>query len=132
MKHAGFSLIELMIVVTIIGILVVIAYPSYTAHMERARRSDGQSALLDLANRMDQYFNENHHYTGATLTQLGVNGNSPEGYYSLAIENLSDNAFNLKAFPVGAQSGDLCGTLSLNQLGQRNFSGTTVTLSDCW
>lgn len=132
MKQSGFTLIELMIVVAIIGILAAIAYPSYTAHVEQARRSEGQTALLDLANRMDHYFSENHHYTGATLAQLGVSANSSEGYYSLGIENISDNAFTVNAIPTGAQSADPCGTLSLNQLGQRGFSGTAVTLNDCW
>lgn len=132
MKQSGFSLIELIIALAIIGILVVIAYPSYKTHLEQARRSDGQTALLDLANRLDHYFSENNHYTGATLAELGVSTRSTEGYYTLAITSLEDNAFRVEAIPIGAQQKDACGTLSWNQLGERGFSGTKTELKDCW
>ena len=131
-RSAGFTLIELMIVIAIIGILASIAYPSYTAYVERGRRSDGQSVLLDLSHRMDQYFSENKSYEGATLTQLGVKEISPEGYYTLSIGNLAGNTFTVNATPIGAQSSDSCGTLMINQLGQRGFTGASGSLADCW
>ncbi len=131
-RHSGFTLIELMIVIAIIGVLASIAYPNYTAYVERGRRSDGQNALLDLSYRMDQYFNENKSYEGATLSQLGVKGTSPEGYYNLSINNLAGNTYTANATPTGAQSGDSCGTLTMNQLGQRGFTGANANTSDCW
>ena len=131
-RSAGFTLIELMIVIAIIGILASIAYPSYTAYVERGRRSDGQSALLDLSHRMDQYFSENKSYEGATLAQLGVKEISPEGYYTLSMGNLSGNTFTVNATPIGAQSSDSCGTLTMNQLGQRSFTGASATSAECW
>lgn len=131
-RSSGFTLIELMIVIAIIGILAGIAYPSYTAYVERGRRSDGQSALLDLSHRMDQYFSENKSYEGATLAQLGVKAISPEGYYTLSIGNLSNNTFTTNATPTGAQNGDSCGTLTINQLGQRGFTGANAAAADCW
>jgi type IV pilus assembly protein PilE len=130
--HSGFTLIELMIVIVIVGILASIAYPSYTAYVERSRRSDGQSALLDLSNRMDRYFSENKSYKGATLAQLGVKETSAEGYYNLSISNLSGNTYTANAAPTGAQSSDNCGTLTINQLGQRGFTGASATLAECW
>ncbi len=132
MKQTGFSLIELIIAMAIIGILAVIAYPSYKTHLEQARRSDGQTALLDLANRLDHYFSENNQYAGATLAELGVSPRSTEGYYALAIASLEDNAFRIQAIPIGAQQEDACGTLSLNQLGERGFSGKNTELKHCW
>ncbi len=131
-RHPGFTLIELMIVIVIVAILASIAYPSYTAYVERGKRSDGQSALLDLSNRMDHYFSENRSYIGATLAQLGVKETSPEGYYNLSISNLSGNTYTASAEPLSAQSSDNCGTLTLNQLGQRGFTGASVTLAECW
>ncbi|MCD6045631.1 MAG: pilE [Gammaproteobacteria bacterium] len=131
-RHSGFTLIELMIVIVIISILAGIAYPSYTAYVERGRRSDGQSALLDLSHRMDQYFSEHKSYKGATLAQLGITETSPEGYYNLSINDISGNSYTANAVPLGAQSSDKCGTLTLNQLGQRSFTGTSATLSECW
>ncbi len=134
MKHrsAGFTLIELMIVIAIIGILASIAYPSYMTYVERGRRSDGQSALLDLSHRMDQYFSENKSYEGATLAQLGVKETSPESYYTLSLSDLSGNTFIANATPTGAQSSDNCGTLTINQLGQRSFTGASATAAGCW
>lgn len=131
-RHPGFTLIELMIVLVIITILASIAYPSYSAYVERSRRSDGQGALLDLSHRLDQYFSENKSYTGATLAQLGVKETSPEGYYNLGVSELSGNTFTASATPIGAQSSDKCGTLTINQLGQRNFTGANTSASDCW
>lgn len=128
----GFTLIELMLVVVIVAILASIAYPSYQSYIEHGRRSDGQSALLDLSNRMDQYFNENHSYLGATLAELGVKETSAEGYYNLNLSNLSGNSYTASATPIEAQSSDRCGILTINQLGQRGFSGIDVTASDCW
>lgn len=130
--HSGFTLIELMIAIAIIGILASIAYPSYTAYVERGRRSDGQSALLDLSHRMDQYFSENKSYQGATLAELGVKETSPEGYYTLSISNLSGNTYTANAAPTGAQSSDKCGSLTINQLGQHGFTGANVTPTECW
>jgi type IV pilus assembly protein PilE len=129
---AGFSLIELMIVMVIVAILATIAYPSYMAYVERSRRSDGQSALLDLSNRMDHYFSENKSYAGATLGKLGIKETSSESYYRLSISNLTRNAYTANAIPIDAQSNDPCGTLTLNQLGQRGFTGANATLAECW
>lgn len=60
---SGFTLIELMIVVVIIGILAAIAYPSYTRWITETRRSDAQNALLDLAARQERYFSQCNSYT---------------------------------------------------------------------
>jgi type IV pilus assembly protein PilE len=129
---AGFTLIELMVSLAILAIVAAIAYPSYLSYMTKTRRSDGQTALLDLANRMERYFSMNNTYAGATLNNLGIGNNSAEGFYRLNINNLSGTTYTLEAIPQGAQASDTeCGTLTLDQLGQKGESGTG-TVTSCW
>ena len=101
----GFTLMELMVTVVIVGILAAIAYPTYMDYVYRSRRSDGQNALLNLANYMEHFFTENNTYTGATLTSggvtgsLGVTNTSPEGYYTVSISSNTGTAYTLTATP---------------------------------
>ena len=81
----GFTLIELLVVIIILGILIAVAYPSYRDYVTRARRSDGQAALLDLANRMERYYSEQNNYDTATIgtggaTDVLTSSQTPEGF----------------------------------------------------
>lgn len=127
-RMQGFTLMELMIAVVIIGVLAAIAYPAYTDHMNRTRRSDGKAALLNLANYMEHYYTENNGYTGATLTTVGYTGTtSQEGYYNISISSLTNTSYTLTATPTGAQAGDTtCGALTLTNT---NIKGPST---DCW
>ena len=130
--YVGFSLIELLIAIAIMGILASIAYPSYNHYIVKTRRSDAHTALLDLANRMERYFISHNTYAGATLSNMGVNAVTQSGYYTLAINNLSDNTYTLTAIPRGVQTEDSsCGTLGLNQLGQKTSTGS-LSATECW
>ncbi|ROU00650.1 prepilin-type N-terminal cleavage/methylation domain-containing protein [Marinobacter sp. R17] len=134
-RSPGFTLIELMIVVAIIGIIAAIAYPSYLDQVESTRRSDAQGALSSFANAMERYYTQNGTYIGAdggtsaittTLTapaaavfpsQSPIDGGTP--YYNLRIYNLSANSYDLRAVPINAQAGD--GFLQLSSTGQRGW-----------
>jgi len=76
-RSAGFTLIELMIVVAIASILTMIAVPAYQSSMAKARRSDGQAALMDAMAREERYFTANNTYT-TNLALLPVTANTPE------------------------------------------------------
>lgn len=123
----GFTLIELMMTVVIIGVLAAIAYPTYIDHMNRTRRADGKAALLNMATYMEHYYTENNHYTGATVTGIGLtNASSQEGYYTLSITTLTPTSYTLTATPTGVQIGDNCSTLTLTNT---NVQGPNT---DCW
>ncbi len=83
-KHQGFTLIELMITVAILGILAALAYPSYTAQVQKSRRADAQVALQEIAQRQEAYFLRNRSYA-KDVTQLGYAATSTEGQYALSI-----------------------------------------------
>lgn len=133
MKIKGFTLVELLITLAILGVLAAIAYPAYNQHVIKARRSDAQIALLDLAARMERYYAENNSYQNATLEKLHLDAATPQGFYMLVIAEAAPNTFSLLAKPVGAQATNdpLCGELTLNQLGQKSQTGTG-TMQQCW
>lgn len=116
-QPAGFTLIELMIVVVIISIIAAVAYPSYQDSVSKARRSDGQAALLDILNAQERYFTENNTYT-VTLADIDRAATSEDGHYTIeaaACGTGIDVCVLLTASPQGAQSSD--GALTLNSLG---------------
>lgn len=126
-NQKGFTLIELMIAVAIVGILAVIATPAYTDYVNRARRTDGHSALMTLSVQMEHYYSGNATYVGASTPEdVGVSSTSPDGHYTLSIGNLSATTYTLSAAPQGQQTADTCGTLTLTHTGVRGPS------DDCW
>jgi len=124
-KNRGFTLVELMIVVLIIGILASVAYPAYTQYVRKAECSDGIESLLSLAGFMEEYYMNNDTYANATAP----NASSPEGYYALSITQQTAFEYKLKATPSDTTQK----TLELDSLGQKTETGGTAgTAVSCW
>ena len=143
-KQKGFTLIELMIVVAIIGVLAAVALPSYNQSIIRSRRVVAQTTLMDLATREERYFTANNSYT-ATLTDLGLTGtfipapSSSNKYYDVSVVAATTacpigSCYELKAVPTTGttQANDaLCATFKLNSSGTRSVTGTDAVKA-CW
>lgn len=139
MKAKGFTLIELMIVVAIVGILAAIAYPAYQQYVIDARRADGHSALLALQMAMEKYRGSCPTYAAniGSADNCGtstVNGFavSRDQHYNLAISGNTGNAYTLTATPQGVQAGDTtCATITL-AVSAGNPRGLKGPSNGCW
>jgi len=145
-RQRGFSLIELMIVVAIVGILAAIGYPSYRDSVRKANRTEGKALLVDAANRQERFYSNNNSYT-ANMTQLNYAANpaiSESQYYSVAAVALPvasggtgniATSFLLSATAQGGQADDTqCAVISIDNLGQKTAvaSGGGDTSTICW
>lgn len=130
----GFTLVELMITVVVVGILAAVAYPSFTSFIQKSRRADAKAALLAAAQKMEQYRTLSNTYAGATLGTGGIYANqSDNGYYALSFSVApTQTVYTIQAVPQGAQATDACGTFTYDQAGNKAVSGGTQTAAACW
>jgi len=148
-RHQGFTLVELMIVIVIVSVLVSVAVPTYTAQVQKSRRTDARSAIMDLAGREERFYSTSNAYTSlqanlgyaaagstAQMTNVLVGG----GYYQLTVtvpdpaQNVATapNSYIITATAVNQEANDaICTSMSLNQIGQQTMTGTG-TVATCW
>ncbi|RLU00876.1 type IV pilin protein [Ketobacter sp.] len=140
-RNQGFTLVELMIVIAIVGVIMAVALPAYNSHVQKTRRSDARTALQEAAARQERIYTESNTYT-ADLTRLVTNPDgqsSPEGYYDISValscsrtvSNTSySSCFTLTATAKGLQADDAeCATLTLTHAGVK---ASTPAGGDCW
>lgn len=134
-RQRGFTLVELMIVVAVVGILAMIAIPSYNQYTIRAKRSAAESFIMSVANRQEQYILDAREYA-TTLTLLGVSAPADvAANYNVTITNVSATppTYTINATPIGGQLANdtQCGTVSIDQAGTKGITGSG-TVAECW
>ena len=135
-KNKGFTLIELMIVVAILAIIAVYAYSSYSRYGFRARRSDGQQFMTQIAAAEERFFTTFNAYTTAVTTAypggLGFSANtSTSGYYTITVATPTASSYLITGAPTGAQASDQCGNLTLTNANVKS-SASPTTNGSCW
>ena len=141
-KHQGFTLIEMMIVVAIIGILAAVAYPSYTEYVMRGHRADARAGLLQAQLWMERAATATGVYPTNKEPKLvlpaALNWSADNSKrYTIGLSASTSSAFTLTATPkTGPQSNDKCGTLTLTHTGVRDITSkpknSAMTAADCW
>lgn len=134
----GFSLIELLVAITIVGMLAAIAYPSYTDYVLRGGRAAVTACLLEQAQFMEQVYSVNLTYASnngedTALPDLQCSRDLA-GKFSFELTDLDTRTFTLTASAQGQQANDSCTSFSYNQAGVKtaNGSGSADAVNACW
>lgn len=137
-RQRGFNLMELMVAVTIIGIIVAVAIPSYSNYMLNTRRIAATSCVVEMAQFMERVYTTSMNYGlnagAATVLPNTSCRNDLVSFYTLSLVTTAQT-FTLTATPIGAQAKDTnCGVLTLDQAGTRTAAGTATAakVRECW
>lgn len=150
---AGFSLIELMIVLVVIGVLTSVALPAYNSYVARARRADARTQLLQVAQFMQRFYAANDRFDQdragtSVVSVMPANlktspADSTTPFYQLngtitsagsISVTVSTTAYTLTMAPISGRvmANDGCGAFRINSMGVRTVTGTGKTRDECW
>ncbi|MCS5563384.1 type IV pilin protein [Marinobacter sp.] len=131
-SNRGFTLLELVLAIAIIGIIVAVAFPAYQNQVEDTRRTTAQGDLLELAQWMERRYSNGFDYRNGGNDPVLPFDQSPQqgtAFYDISFAaNVGRDTFTLQAVPTGAQAGDDCGTLTLDEQGNRG----AALANGCW
>ena len=135
---AGFSLVELLVVLVIMGVLSAVALPAYTRYVQRGHRTEAMAALLESQHFMERYYSANGQYlspaNAVPLLPQRLQGIPSQGTvrYQLSVREATVKSYVLQAVPEGSMAGDICGSLTINQTGLRGVLNSTRSVAECW
>lgn len=143
-QQKGFTLIEVMVVVAIIGIISAIAYPSYRENVTRTRRAEARALLTENVQFMEGYFTQNNRFdqdpagVAVVLRVLTVprNATATELTYNISLQAVGATTYTLQAVRAagGTMANDPCGDYTITNTGIRASPNlvSPKTLTECW
>ena len=133
-RFGGFTLIELMIAIAVVGILAAIALPSYQNYVLKSGRADAKTGLFEAAQMLERCFTRNSSYA-ACPGAAGYPRNTENDKYSISISAVGNTSFTVTATPLGSQTKDTdCTSFTLTHTGQKGANGGTdaADIEECW
>ena len=151
-RHGGFTLIELMITLAIVGILAAVAYPSYREYVAKSRRAEAQALLMQSAQWMERFYAENYSYrantagvlvTDATMFPARYSQSPASGTaaYTITVTPTA-TTFTVTATRAGTMAADKCGNFQITHTGIKQLATGTYSsaagatqvaaMQSCW
>jgi type IV pilus assembly protein PilE len=133
-KPSGFTLIELMIVVTVVAILSSVALPSYVEHVRRSRRADAQTQLLQAAQYLERRYTTSGNYGNALPSGYTQSPSTGTALYNITLSTNApvNSTFVLTASATGTMTGDRCGDFVLAHTGAKSLRNASAPEDQCW